>query len=244
VAPLLSEVLSDEGVARVVAEAAPYARAFARVLPAATLVPALAVRGTPPQVRFAVALALAAPIAAAFPWTPHVDPPLPLLLLSDAIRGIPLAILIATPLWIATHVGAITDVLRGAPEANVAPPPAAEGARTPLATLTALLAASAWLASGGVVRALHLLSASAPKEASPVAPWALAARSLADGLRLSIALSAGVLVAATTLEVALGAIGRAAAPISPQPIAMVARPLVAVIALALSIETAIAFVVR
>lgn len=247
-APALRELLSDEGIARLVSEAAPFARAFARVLPAATVVPALAVRGTPPQVRFAVALALSAPIAAAFPWTAGVDPPLALMLVSDALRGIPLAILLATPLWVATHIGAIADVLRGAPEATIAPPPAAEGARTPLATLTALLVASAWLSSGGVVRALHLLSASGPRGASPispgVAPWALAARALTDGMRLSIALSAGVLVAATTLEVALADIGRAGAPLSPQPIAVVARPLVAVIALGLSIEMAIAFLVR
>lgn len=219
-------------------EVTPWARAFARVLPTATLVPALAIRGAPGPLRGAIAIALAAPIAASFAVVPGAS--LALTLVADAIAGIPLAIAIATPLWMATHVGAIADLMRGTPEANVAPPPAAEGARGPLGTLAALLAASAWIASGGVVRALLLLRRGEP---SGVRAYALAARALADGLRLSLALSAGVLVAAVALETAIVAIGRAAAPISIQPIAMLARPIVAVIALALSIEVAVRFLV-
>ncbi|MGZ3478621.1 MAG: hypothetical protein ACXVCJ_29235, partial [Polyangiales bacterium] len=72
-----------------------------------------------------------------------------------------------------------------------------------------------------------------------VAAWALAMRALSDGLRLSLALSAGVLVAAVALEAALVAVGRIATPVSPQPIATLARPVVAVLALSISIEIAI-----
>jgi len=50
------------------------------------------------------------------------------------------------------------------------------------------------------------------------------------------ALSCGVLVAAVALEVALASIARLAAPLSPQPIAYVARPIVAVLALAASLS--------
>lgn len=221
-----------------VSEVTPWARAFARVLPTATLVPALAIRGAPAPLRGAIALALAAPIAASFAVVPPAS--LAITLVADAISGIPLAIAIATPLWMATHVGAIADLMRGTPEANIAPPPAAEGARGPLGTLAALLAASAWVASGGVVRALLLLQRS---ERSGIAAYALAARALADGLRLSLALSAGVLIGAVALEAAVIAIGRAASPISIQPIAMLARPVVAVISLALSIEVAVRILV-
>jgi type III secretory pathway component EscT len=220
-----------------VVDAMPWARAFARVLPTATLVPALAMRGAPAPLRGAIAIALAAPLAGSFAVVPVSS--LLITLVADALAGIPVAIAIATPLWMATHVGAVADLMRGTPEANVAPPPAAEGARGPLGTLAALLAASAWIASGGVVRALLLLS----RERSGAAAYALAARALADGLRLSIALSAGVLVAAVALEAAIVAIGRAASPISVQPIAMLARPIVAVIALSLSIETAVRLLV-
>ena len=220
-----------------VREAAPWARAFARVLPTATLVPALAIRGAPAPLRGAIAIALAAPIAASFSYAPS-DGALPLILLGDAIRGIPLAIAIATPLWMATHIGAIADLMRGQPEANVAPPPAAEGARGPLGMLTALLAASVWIGGGGVTRALLLLQHVTP-ERSGVAAYALAARALTDGLRLSLALAAGVLIAAVELEAAIIAIGRAASPIAVQPLAMLARPIVAVIALTLSIEVAV-----
>ncbi|MGZ3456758.1 MAG: hypothetical protein ACXVEF_44540, partial [Polyangiales bacterium] len=145
-------------------------------------------------------------------------------------------IALATPLWVAVHIGAIADLMRGAPEASVAPPPAADGARGPLATLAALLAASTWIASGGTTRALLLLKA---PRVPGVAAWALAMRALSDGLRLSLALSAGVLVAAVALEAALVAVGRIATPVSPQPIATLARPVVAVLALSISIEIAI-----
>lgn len=224
-------------------EVVPWARAFAHVLPTATLVPALAIRGAPAPLRGAIAIALAAPLAASFS-VPIGD--LALTLLADAIRGVPLAIAIATPLWMATHIGAIADLMRGTPEANVAPPPAAEGARGPLAMLAGLLAASVWIASGGVVRALLLLQhAAVPNsEQSGIAAYALAARALTDGLRLSIALAGGVLVAAVALEAAIIAIGRVAAPIPVQPIAAVARPIVAVIALTISIELAVVTLVR
>ena len=222
----------DEAQLReLMAAAVPYLRAFARVLPTATLVPALSMRGAPSSARVAVAVALSLPLVSSIAQTTE---PLPWALLGEVVRGLPLAIAIATPLWMATHVGAIADDLRGAPEASHAPPPAAEGARGSLATLTSLLAASAWLSSGGVLRALTLLSKTSPS--SGAATWALAARTLTDGLRLGVAASAGVLVAAIALEVALSALGRAATPLSPQPIAMVARPLVAVIALAASLE--------
>jgi type III secretory pathway component EscT len=158
------------------------------------------------------------------------------ILVADAFAGIPLAVALAAPLWVAVHVGAIADVMRGAPEASMAPPPAADGARGPLATLAALLAASTWIATGGTTRALLLLSL--PHQAG-VAGWAIALRALSDGLRLSIALSAGVLVAAVALEAAFVAVGRIAAPVSPQPIATLARPIVAVIALSISIEIAV-----
>lgn len=232
----LQRLLADGGLDALVVEAAPWARAFARVTPTAALVPALAIRGAPSALRSAIAIALAAPIAASFAWSPS-DGPLLLVLLRDLFSGVPLAIALATPLWVAAHVGAIADQLRGAPEASIAPPPATEGARGPLAMLTALLASAAWIESGGTVRALLLLRGIAPE--TTVAPWAYAVRALADGIRVSLALAAGVLVASVALETALVAIGRAAAPIPVQPIAVVARPLVAVIALALSLQVAV-----
>lgn len=227
--------LDDAQLAGLVESGLPYARAFARVLPTASLVPALSMRGAPTSLRVALALALAAPLAPAMAvHLPSGSTGIAWLLLSDAISGLPLAIVLGTPLWIAAHVGAIADALRGAPEVTQAAPPAGEGARGTLATLAALLAASAWLASGGVVRALTLLAVASPRAGA--APFALAARALADGLRTGVAASAGVLVAMIALEVALAALGRSAAPLSPQPIATVARPVVSVLALAFSLE--------
>jgi type III secretory pathway component EscT len=247
--PLL-DALTAGSVTPLAQAASPYLRALATVLPAATLVPALSVRGLPTSARFAVAIALAMPLAAAF--TPaSADASLPLLLAADALRGVPLAVVLATPLWAATHVGALADQLRGVPDVTQAPPPGAEGARGPLATLTAMLAASVWLSSGGLVRGLLLLAKLAPgadpataasASAARIAPWALAARTLTDALRLSVALASSVIVAALALEVALAAIARAGAPISSQPIAYVARPLVAVLALAASLDVAMRLV--
>jgi type III secretory pathway component EscT len=226
--------LDDARIAALVEEAIPYARAFARVLPTASLVPALAMRGSPTSLRVALAVALAAPLAPSMAAHPTAGTSIVWVLLSDAFAGLPLALLLATPLWIAAHVGAIADALRGAPEVTQAAPPAGDAARGTLSTLAALLAASAWLASGGVTRALALLAVASPREGA--APWALSARALADGLRTGVAAAAGVLVAMIALEVALAALGRSAAPLSPQPVAMVARPVVSVLALSLSLE--------
>lgn len=237
----LAELLRDGSLGALASPAAPYLRALAAVLPAASAVPALAVRGLPSSARFAVAIALALPLASSFPAPARLDA-LPLVLASDALRGVPLAIVLATPLWAATHVGALADQLRGVPDVGQAPPKVAEGARGPLATLTAMLAASVWLSSGGLARGLLLLARLGPREGDPAAPWALAARTLTDALRLSIALASGVLVAALALEVALAAVARAGAPLSPQPIAYVARPLVAVLALAASLDVAMRLV--
>lgn len=250
--PLL-DALAGDSTAPLVQAASPYLRALATVLPAATIVPALSVRGLPTSARFAVAIALALPLAAGIAPA-DAGGSLPLLLAADALRGVPLAVVLATPLWAATHVGALADQLRGTPDATQAPPPGAEGARGPLATLTAMLAASVWLSSGGLVRGLLLLARLGPGAdtgstgsagsagSAQVAPWALAARTLTDALRLSLALASSVIVAALALEIALAAIARAGAPISPQPLAYVARPLVAVLALAASLDVAMRIV--
>lgn len=232
----LQRLLADGGLDALVLQAAPWARAFACVMPAATLVPALAIRGAPPALRGAIAIALAAPIASSFPYA-LTDGPLLWVLLRDVLRGVPLAIALAAPLWVAAHVGALGDQLRGAPEASMAAPPATEGARGPLATLTALLASAAWIESGGTVRALLLLRSVAPR--TELAPWLFALRALADGLRVSVALASGVVIASVALEVALVSLGRAAAPIPVQPIAVVARPVVSVVALAASLQVAL-----
>lgn len=237
-APALSHVVDELGSRAPLL--LPFARAFARVLPAATLVPAFAVRGLPGPVRPLLALALAAPIAGAFPAT--VPPSVPLALVAEALRGLPLAIALATPLWMATHVGAIADALRGAPEATQAAPPQADGARGPLGTLAAALAAAVFLASGATSRALLLLARARVDEG--VAAWALAARALTDGLRASVLLSAGVIVPMVALEVGLAVLGRGAQPLSVQPVAVLTRPLLAVVALALTLEVAVRALVR
>ena len=219
----------------------PFARAFARVLPAASVVPAFAVRGLPGPVRIVLALALAAPLAGGFEPVP-AGGSLPWVLVVEVATGIPLALALAGPLWVAAHVGAIADALRGAPEATQARPPHAEGAHGALATLSATLAAAVFLASGGATRAL-LLIGRAPL-APDVAAFARTARVLSDALRISVLLSAGVLIPMVALEVGLAAVGRAAQPISPQPLAVLARPLVAVVALAVSLELAVRALVR
>ncbi|GAC1593713.1 MAG: hypothetical protein NVS3B20_18570 [Polyangiales bacterium] len=247
--PGLQPALPDPDLGVVFAGLVPYARSIACILPTVAIVPVLAMQGSSPQLKLLVALALSIPIAPSFPLPVGFNPEGPPLawfiaifphLAHDLLRGIPLAIMIATPLWVATHIGSIADVLRGTLDPVMSKPASAQDAHGPLSVLTSLLAASVWLGSGGAVRALILLKASSPTEAPAVATWALAARTLSDGLRLSVALSSGVLVASITFEVAVAAIGRVSAPISPQPLAMLARPLVAIVALALSIEGALA----
>ena len=118
--------------------------AWARAMPAVTLVPAFGLRALPAPARAVMALAFAAcvfpalaPVAAtsSLPWI--------VLALTEVARGLPIAVAAAVPLWAATMAGGVADALRGAQETPSVP--TVEGKATPLGVpLPSSRARSSW----------------------------------------------------------------------------------------------------
>src|SRR4051812_6881887 len=99
-------------------ELAAFGLAWARVMPAVTIVPAFGLKALPTPARGILGLALAAgiypaivPIVVAERATPWF-----LLALEQILMGLPVALAAAIPLWAATMAGGLVDTLRGAPE--------------------------------------------------------------------------------------------------------------------------------
>jgi len=123
------------------------ARGFFRLLPTALLVPAFGLRGTPLQVRASMALVLAFAVAPALAEAPPEPGGLLVTWAVDLLRGLPLALAAAVPLWAAAMAGGLFDELKGAREdVKLAP---LEGAHSPSSVLLSLLAGSFFFAAGG-----------------------------------------------------------------------------------------------
>src|SRR5436190_12561048 len=77
--------------------------AWARALPVVAIVPAFGLRALPMGARATIALALAASIfPTAAPLARVATEPWPVLLLGETLRGLPIALVAAIPLWAAT----------------------------------------------------------------------------------------------------------------------------------------------
>jgi flagellar biosynthesis protein FliR len=181
--------------------------AWARATPTVVLVPAFGLKAVPAPARTVFALALAAsifpavtPIAA----TEHV--PWGLLALAEVVRGVPIALAAAIPLWAATMAGGVVDALRGANDQASAP--TVEGRATPLGVPLSILACTLFLATGGPARVAIAL-ATRPLDAYPLVS---AARDITGGIELAVAIAAPLLAAAVVIEIAAALIARASTP--------------------------------
>src|SRR5262245_44735840 len=91
--------------------------AWARVSPTIAIVPAFGLRALPTAARGVLGLALAAAIYPALvPAANAATGPWVLLALGEILRGLPIAVTAAIPLWAATMAGGLVDTLRGARE--------------------------------------------------------------------------------------------------------------------------------
>jgi len=181
--------------------------AWARAMPAVTLVPAFGLRALPAPGRAVMALAFAAAIFPALtPVARDASQPWLLLVLVEAARGLPVALAAAVPLWAATMAGGVADALRGSQETPAVP--TVEGRATPLGVPLSLLASAIFLATGGPARVVQALAL------HPVGPHPLlaAADDLVGGIALAVALGGPLLAAAVVIEVAAALIARAASP--------------------------------
>jgi flagellar biosynthetic protein FliR len=181
--------------------------AWARAMPAVTLVPAFGLRAMPAPARAVMGLALAASIFPALrPAASNSAEPWIVLALVEVARGLPLAIAAAVPLWAATMAGGVADALRGSQDTPGAP--TVEGRATPLGVLLSLLACAIFLATGGPARLASALAT------HPVGghPLAAAADDLLGGITLAVAVAGPLLGASVIVELAAALIARAASP--------------------------------
>jgi flagellar biosynthetic protein FliR len=208
----LADAFASEGV-----DLARLGLAWARAMPAIAIVPAFGLRALPAPARAVMALALAAcvlptvaPLASAAALIP--SRPWIVLAFGEVLRGLPVAIAAAVPLWAATMAGGVADALRGSQDTSTAP--TVEGAASPLGIPLSLLACALFLHTGGPARVAAALSFD-PRVS--VATHALltpliVAGDLTQGVSLAAALGAPLLVAAVVIEVAAALIARAASP--------------------------------
>jgi flagellar biosynthetic protein FliR len=182
--------------------------AWARVMPAVTIVPAFGLRALPTPARGILGLALAAaiypavvPIVVAERATPWF-----LLALEQIMLGLPVALAAAIPLWAATMAGGLVDALRGSPDgpglATV------EGKPSSFGVLLSLLASVVFLTTGGAARAAGALST----YTMPGHPLLLAAHDIVAGVGRASARGGPLLAAAVVLELAFALVARAASP--------------------------------
>ncbi len=202
---LLGEVarlLEREGI-----ELSALGLAWARATPAVALIPAFGLRAMPAAARAVLAVALAAcvfPALAPIARTPGV--PWVLLAMGELLRGLPVALAAAVPLWAATMAGGVIDSLRGAQDTVSSP--AVEGRPTTLGVPMSLLASAIFLSTGGPARVVSVL---ATREL-PAHPILAAAQDLVAGITLAVAVAGPLVAAGLVLEIAAALVARAASP--------------------------------
>jgi type III secretory pathway component EscT len=205
--------------------------AWARVMPAVTIVPAFGLRALPVPARMVMGIAFAASVFPALaPVAPGASDPWWVRVLVEAARGLPLAIAAAVPLWAATMAGGIADALRGSQEMVSAP--TVEGRATPLGAPLSLLACAIFLATGGPARVVAALAV----RPLPSQPLLAAVGDIVDGIALAVALGAPLLVAAVVVEISAALIARAATPAQVHTLLAPLRALGILVVMALVLE--------
>lgn len=182
-----------------------WALGLARATPAVTLVPAFGLGAVPVQTRLVLGLALGACIAPALGTANRT--PLVLALATEALRGLPVALVASLAVYVAMTAGGLVDDLRGAKESITLP--ALPEQLPPVATLFALLASIAFLETGGAAR---VAAALAQPLAFEHASFSFVARAFASSFDLAFAIGAPLVVASVVLETASALIARAATP--------------------------------
>lgn len=190
-----------------------WALGLARATPAVTLVPAFGLAAVPVQTRLVLGLSLGACIAPALAGSVRPDGLLVVELARQALLGLPVALLAALAIYVATMAGGLVDDLRGGRE-SVSLPVLPE-ALPPVSVLFALLASIAFLESGGAARVAAALS-------SPLLEgrftWAAVAAAFSASIGLAFAIAAPLVVAAVVLEAGSALIARAATPAFIAPV--------------------------
>jgi type III secretory pathway component EscT len=201
VVALLNQALTRAGV-----DVAALGLSWARAMPSVTLVPAFGLRALPRPAQALMGLALAACIAPAVAIAPASDEPWLLAAAGEVLKGLPVAIAAAVPLWAATMAGGVADALRASQDTLSAP--TVEGRATPLGVPLSLLACAIFVTTGGPARIARAL-AFHPWNAHPLQA---AATDLVSGIAIAVAIGGPLLAAGVVLDVAAALVARSASP--------------------------------
>lgn len=180
----------------------------ARLLPVVTLLPAFGLSAVAIPVRLALGLSLALAVLPAASSIAPANAPYAVAFGIEFARGIPLALESSAILWAATMAGGLVDNLRGAREATSLP--LFEEPVAPLGALLGLLAALAFLESGGASR-VALASAALPAPGASL--FRAAAFDLTRAIDVAIAVAAPLATVSIVVELGAALITRAAAPV-------------------------------
>jgi flagellar biosynthetic protein FliR len=211
--------------------------AWARFVPTITLVPAFGLRALPAAARVVLGLALSAAVAPAVRPTLRAGP-WELQMLAELMSGLPVALSAAVALWTATMAGGVIDDLRASRQMSALPN--VESGATPSGALFAMLAALAFLQSGGAARVASSLS---HVDSDPRHPLMSIALELAAGIELAVAVATPIVICAIVVEVAGALIARAATPAAIERLLAPIRSVVLLAVLALLLDRMVALVV-
>ncbi len=207
----------------------------ARVLPAVSIIPAFGLSAVATPIRIGLGLAQALSVLPAVQPTLIEGVPWAVAFGLEFMRGLPLALEASAVLWAANMAGGLLDNLRGARESEALP--LLDEPAPPLALLLSLLAALAFLESGGASRVAAALTTTAPLGASP---FQAAALDLTRAIELSIGIAAPLAAVSIVIEVSAALIARAASPAHVQALIAPLRSLALLAITALVIERIVA----
>jgi flagellar biosynthesis protein FliR len=200
-------------------------RGWARVAPALVLVPIFGGSALPAPVRAALGAALALGIAPALRPASGAALPLPLELLQEVARGLPVAIGAAILIHTALMAGGAIDDLRGARETSQLS--IFDDPHTPFGVVLGLLVAIGVLESGGAARLVAALAEPARAQGS----LAVIAQQLSGAVGVAVAVAAPVAAATIVVSAAEALIARAA---SPAHVSALLSPLRSILVLAVA----------
>jgi len=206
--------------------------AWARAIPTVVAVPAFGLRALPMPLRFVLGGTIAVAIFPALaPLTAsRAHEPWIFLAFEEVLRGVPIAIATAVPLWAATMAGGAIDTARGVEDARDSP--TVEEGGTQLGVMFSLLACAIFLATGGPARVASSLAVAE----FPDHPLLAAAHDITTGIAAAVAIAAPILAASIVIDVGVSIAHRAASPSPANAITLPARSLGLLVMLGLVFE--------
>lgn len=205
----------------------------AKVMPVVLLVPALGLRALPWGARLGLAITLGFSVSPAL--ARGSDLPFGIAVALQALSGLPVALSAAVLLWAASMAGGLVDELRHSRE--VTSMPMMTEPASPTGVLFSLLAAIAFLLTGGAGRVVAALNRTPPNTHDMLTR---VVQDLLGGVHVAMALCVPFLVAAVLFEVIAALVARAVTPSNLQSIWPSLKSVFVLVFLAIAFERVLA----